>query len=693
MNISAINQLIPEVMGICINLNCFPWSVSASRLYMLGSQLPKAVPIEGRTTRRITTGFEKQYSEGVRSVVAPANMTVAGIFYQKSTIIGETIDDWNEIYVVYYNDESQKFDLLVLPKYNVQNFYVVFEYKFDMEVMRKLAVGATYSKGTVFALSPSISESKEWCFGLETMVCGMTHPATEEDGIVVTDRFIERIATSFEHVRNFEYNETEYVPLNLYGTKDKPRPFPENGERIRSDGIVMGFRRRDTSSALVSLTKKALMRPDLTYDVLFYAPRNCEVKSIEVKSERYKNRSNNKSAEKISQPHTKVLEQYETANNSLNNEIKTWYFKTTHRYQHGEVPMSPQLTDFVFKGIGNVTKDYSTGKYQFVKRTNRNKHLNDWNIVIKLKERIKGRVRFKLTSTNGGKGVIVKIIPWQHAPVDAHGVRAEIIVNNTPAFRRQIFSELLEASVNFINEHIHREVKKLIALGKYNEAWKELFDFYETFSPEFAEILNNAQLTDSDKFEHVDYVAKNQISVHKRSDSKLFGADIIRALNARYPNIKPTPVTYVNDLGETVTTDNPVIISSMYYMMLDKFGTDMSCQSISKLSLFGMPAKLNKGDKYRTWHRDQPNRNKGEPEAKLTISQAGGQETVKQLACANSPKVSEMITKRIIRADNPFRIKQIVKPEEYKTNRALHFAMGSLSDSGFTLRSESESDY
>lgn len=690
------NQLLPEVMSVCINLNSFPHSVSASRQYMLGNNVGKAVVIEGSTTRKNPTGFETEYAKRARKIAAPSNMTVTKVFYEHSLQPGSGLtDDWAEIHVVFFNEELHMYDLLTIPKFNTQNTYVGFEYVFNKDVIRRLQQeSATFKKGEIFAESPNISESGEWKFGIEANVCGLTAHYTEEDGIAVTDRFIEKIATMFEHSRKFSWNDSEYIPLNLYGTLDHPRPFPENGEQVRPDGIVMGFRRRDTSCALVGLSKKALMRPDQTYDVLFYAPPSCTVKNILVKSDRFKNLSNNKRQEKITQPHTELLERYDQRSNKMANDVNDWYWKLDAKYRDHDLPFTPKLHEFVEKQLRHITK-FNNGKFNKTKRTHRNKTYLDWNVEIIMKERVRGKKRFKLTDTSGGKGVIVKIIPWQSAPRYPHnGRRSDIIINNTPAFRRQIFSSLIEAAVNLVNDEIFDRIKGYVETkGEYQKAWDELKKFYVVTAPEFGDIIDDVFPTEEERNDHVDYVIHDQISAERRSDTELYGAKLVEKIQEIYPDIKPQPVEYINDLGQNIVTKNPVIISSMYYLLLDKFGTDMSSQSFPKRNVYGLPSKLNHGDRYRNWHRDQAGRNCGEAESRGKMTQLGGRETARQLAAANSPYVALQMTKRIIRADNPFRIKSIIRPEEFGASRSLGMTLNMLNDAGFTLRKEKPSDF
>lgn len=691
-----INQLRPDLMGVNINLQVFPYCTSAGRLYMMGNHIAKATITKGRTTRKLVTGFERQYAKSSRNIVAPADMTVETVLFQKSIDNPDVADDWTEIYIVYFNEEQQQYDLLVLPKHHTQNTYIAYEYTYDKEMLRMLKPGATFGKGTVFANSPTISDTGEWMFGLDTMVCGMSHHSTEEDGVIMTESYAERLRCTFSHNRHFNWNEEDYIPLNLYGDKNNYQPFPNPGQTIRPDGIVIGFRKRRAGTGLVGLSKKALMRPDHIYDTLLFADPNCECKTIEVKSERNKKKANNRGVEKYTATHTAFLEQYESANNHLHNEVKGWYLSTVRKFGNGEVPLTPSLQGFIFKSYGNINKDFNNNsKYNQLKRSFKNVPLKDWNVSITLKESVVGKVRFKLTGTSGDKSVIVRKIPDHEAPVDDYGRRAELIINNTPAFRRQIFSALMEASINFVNLQVQDEVKSIMRdTGDYKACWDSLYKFYNTISPEFVELLDNAGYPTDPLLQiaHVDYILVEHISVLKRSDSSLYGADIIRKLKSVYGDKKPTPVTYVDDLGNTIRTNNPVIISSMYYLLLDKFGTDMSTQGLPRLSLFGTPAKINKNQKYKAFHRDTGNRNTGETEGRIEVSQKGGNETIKLLAGANSSVLSKLMEKRIIRADDPFNIRMIIKPEEYGTNRSLQMGIGMLNDSGYSLRRENKDD-
>jgi hypothetical protein len=687
------NQLHPALMGICANLVAFPWVSSPTRIYMVGNMIPKAVVTSGATERKIKTGFEYQYAKTARRIEAPSNMVVEELFYvQTLTNDGEKTDKWNPVYVVFKNDEQNAYDILELPRYNTQNTYVGFEYVYDKDVMRKLTKGAVFPKGTVFAKSPRISKTGEWNFGMDLKVAPASFFFTEEDGIAITESCArDKLRCMFKHERKHNWNEDEWVPLMLYGTDDNPSPFPESGQGIRPDGIVMGFRRRVNENALVSLTKKALRIPDEIHDILFKAPVNSEVMAVEVLSERMKNRSNNRSTEYIDQSHNTVLDRYERKQNDMWNDVKRWYYSRLAANRDNDIAMTPALDSFVRFALANYTRDNNTGKINTMPRSIKQVKLKDWNVTITLREIVPGRTKFKMSGMNGDKGVIVKVIPDEDAPRYDDGTICDIMVNNTPAFRRQIFSMLMEQSINFINLNVHKEVKALRKQGDYIGAMGALLKFYETGFPEFAELVTNTLTTKEDLIEHVDYVCATQISVQVRSDTKQYGIAIIDALREVY-SYKPQHITFKNALGEMVRSVNPVLITHQHFMLLDKFGTDMSAQSLPMANPFGMPAKLNESSKYSSYLRAIWNRNSGETESRLRVSQVGTKETVKQLAMGYAPELRTRMAKRIVRADDPFNINQIVKEDEYVFNRAVQMSSSMLSDSGYTLRHELESD-
>lgn len=691
-----VNQVTSRTAGVAVGLNSNRECNSPSRLYMLSKNQGKAAVIDFPTNRKLPSGDEQEYAKTARRIETLSEVQVMEIFFIRDPYNTAETTPWGTTYVIVKDLENGQYDVIEMSKFNAQNMDLGFEYAYKDDLMRTLKKGARYRKGTTFATSTRISESNEWCPGLETRVAAMSHVYTEEDAVVISESYAKKVGVTFCRTHDHQWNEEEYIPLNLYGTANDPQPFPLPGQSVRADGIVMGFRRKDPAVALSALSAKALMTPDPIYDLLYFSPNECVVADIEVQTERYKNQSNNRRAEKISQPHTRVFEQYEEAANTMYNEVLRWYNRLTFDYSDKRPPLSKPLWNFIVQCKAHITRDYSTphanGKFHKIKRKISNINLKDWRVVIKLKQRVEGKVRFKNTGMDGNKSVIMKVLPDYMMPVDDHGVRAEMIGGNTPAFRRQILGSLIEQDVNFVNIHIWPTIIAAKNAGDYEKAYQIAHRFYDTVNPNFAAMVN--RLSDEGKRNHVDWITsdENEFCVKGASGTDIVGIKITDRIIENYPDIQPTPVTYINEFGTTVRTRYPVKISSLYYIMLDKFGDDISSQSFPRLNIFGLPTSLSKHERARDFYRATLNRNVGETEGRLFVNQRGGAAAVRALALANGPELMAKAVKRIIRADNPFTIEQLVLPGEEKGNHSLQVIENIMADFGIGLRNENEND-
>lgn len=690
------NQIKPSTAGVAIGMNTNRIIDSPSRLYMLGKNQGKAAVIWGSTPRKYISGDEQEYGETARKIKTTSEVEVEEVFFVRNINNQKDPNFWGTYYVIVKNLETGYYDIIEMPKFHTQNMELGFEFHYDKDLIRNIRKGARFKKGTVFGSSARIGESGEWFPGVQTKVAAMSSAYTEEDAVVIFESYAKKIGVTFKRTHDFQWNEDEYIPLNLYGDSTFFQPFPLPGEQVRPDGIVMGFRKKDPNAGMVGLTTAALMEPDGTYDILFYSSSNCVVADILVETERYKNQANNKKAEKRTQVHTELLERIEEQQNEFANSIVRWYKSKKKQYLENP-PITKELWNFiVFNGLGAITKDFTTpssnGRFNKVKRKMHHIRFKDWRVKIDLKEDVEGKVRFKNTGMDGNKSVIMKILPDEYAPVDDYGVRAEMIVGNFPSFKRQIFNALMELDINFINIHVYPDIVKAYHEGDYKKAWDIAYKFYDTVSPEMSALAD--EFGPDERMEHLHWIMKdeNEFSVLGNPTDDTVGIKIIERLNKAYPNIKPTPVTFKNEFGEIKRTKHPIVISSVYYIMLDKFGDSISCQSTPKLNIFGLPTSLSKHERAREFYRATLNRNVGETEGRLYINQKGGAAAVRALALANSAFLLEEAVRRLIRAENPFTIEQIVKPGEEQKNHSLQVIKNMLSDSGIVLRTECEND-
>lgn len=690
------NQVRANTAGIGIGMNTNKVTNSAARLYMLGKNQGKAAVIWGSTARKYISGDEQQYAKTARKIQTLSDVEVEEVLFVKDIVNDKEPTVGGTYYVIVKDLETGFYDLIEMPKYHTQNMELGFEFHYDLDLLRKVKKGAKFRKGTVFATSARITKSNEWCPGVETKVAAMSHVYTEEDAVVIFEHYAKKIGVTFNRFHEWQWEEDKWIPLNLYGDVNNYQPFPLPGQKVRADGVVMGFRRKDDAGSMTGLTKKALMEPDPTYDKLFHSSPNCVVSDIIVETERYKNSANNRKAEKRTQPHTLILERLEEEQNAFANSIVSWYKSKQREYIDRKPPLTDELWNFIcFQGAASITRDFTSGGEPRINKTKRklaNIKLSDWRIRISLREDVEGKTRFKNTGMDGNKSVIMKVLPSHMAPVDDHGVMADMIAGNTPGYRRQIFGSFMELDINFINIHLYPKIKKLYEEGKYDDAWQTAYEFYDTVSPEHGEMA--LEFSPQERRKHLDWIMEdeNEFSSLGSSEGDIQGIKIIERLFDKYPEIQPTPVTYENEFGEKIRTRHPIVISSIYYLMLDKFGDDISCQSMPKLNIFGLPTTLAKHERANDFYRAVLNRNMGETEGRLFVNQKGGASAVRAVALANSGALLEEAVRRLIRAENPFLIDRLVKPGEEQKNTSLQVINNMLGDIGLKIRREREED-
>jgi hypothetical protein len=132
-------------------------------------------------------------------------------------------------------------------------------------LLSRLNIGDIIPEDTILSQSPNVNEVGDWRPGRESPVVFMSLPQVIEDGVVACKEDMEY----FKHWRFSNVvmqADGLWIPLNLYGTEDRYQPFPDIGDRIRSDGLIFALRKWDPDTAFVRLTPKALMRFDNAFD-------------------------------------------------------------------------------------------------------------------------------------------------------------------------------------------------------------------------------------------------------------------------------------------------------------------------------------------------------------------------------------------------------------------------------------------
>jgi hypothetical protein len=278
------------------------------------------------------------------------------------------------------------------------------------------------------------------------------------------------------------------------------------------------------------------------------------------------------------------------------------------------------------------------------------------------------------------KGVVCAVRNNEDMPTDEHGNRADAVIYGISTVKRMNFGRFYEQFINAASRDLLHRMREQAGLQpkikptayqlkqlESNEAliddlWGQLMRYYEIVAP----LQHDLLIDDPDHWRHVRSVLADEGGYHDGiylwvpPDNPVNNLAMAKALMESEFRPHYGPVTYRDNAGEMVTTVNPVLIGSLYMIMLEKTGEDWSGVASVKTNHFGVPAKLNNYDKQTSPGRQAPVRALGESETRSYISTVGAQATMELLDQSNNHATHSNAIENIIKAPKPTNIDKVV---------------------------------
>ena len=691
---SEPNELSAKWLGAC-GLNPLHAHDSSARLQMLSQHLGQMLVIKGSTARRLQTGMERQFGKYTYKVAMPCDGLILSIIERYPASMGaETIASNPQTIVVYEDVMTKQIGIINLTEYCSNHQYFGFRYKAAPGI-NLLRVGAHIPKDTVFLDSPSITEEGDYHYGVQANVAFMSHPACSEDGIAVSDAFLPKLGFKTFEPRVVEWGKKSFA-LNLYGDENNYKPFPDIGEEIRGDGLLMALRDYDPNElVIVEQSVNATQKVDFTFDHTFYA-NGPGGRVIDIRINHDIADQNCAETHMDGQP-----QKYDNARRRFYKRILDEYFSLKKK-RGDALEITPEFHQLIMFAQSVMTE----GGKQRVTKLYRKAPLDVYRVEFVIEYDIIPSIGFKATDLHGGKGVICKIVKAEHMPVDEAGNRADIIMDPNSTINRANPGRLYEQYYNASARDTHKRLCAMLGIAPhtkevpaYNQlmklpadqlqsAWNYLFEFYRIISPKMCEWFETGQITATQQ-EYLSEIVEKGIGLYLPPDNQPLSQEIVLELEKRY---KPTfgPVSYVGNSGNRVTTTKPVRIGGVYMILLEKTGDDWSAVSSGKLQLFGVLSQLTKGDKFARPARYQAVRVAGEAEVRIFLSNCGMFFTAEVMDRNNNPATHKEMVKRILSAPHPGNIDSLVDRTviPYGGSKSLQLLRHMCQVSGFDFEYE-----
>lgn len=418
-NFSAIENMIPGFSGIIAN-----------RTNLADAQLQQSVVLVNPELPKLSSGFENQVGGHTKAMLR------ADRDYEVIEVIERNVN--NKLVVL---KESGANHYHVVKMVNDINITETYGYVVEDMISDKKNV----KKGEmIYAPKNTFDEHDNFKYGVDLMMSfASIGNLTYEDAIVISQSAEDKLASYSISTVDVSVNENNIL-LNLYGTRDHYKAFPNIGEKLNNQ-IICGRRKISYLTSLLNLNTEKLTGEeniDTSEDTIFYEHGSeVEVVDIEVFS--------NKSIDHLSEV-------------DYNDQIIK-ILKDQNRYYSR---IRSVLGDIIENPLNTTSGDFDYEYYNAISVMDPNLKWMDEkefeNLIIRFKMR---RVRKmdignKLTNRYGSKGVKVVTLPDEEMPITSSGVRLEAFTSPLSPINRTNTFSILELELNFASRKVVEFMQK-----------------------------------------------------------------------------------------------------------------------------------------------------------------------------------------------------------------------------------------
>lgn len=268
MSKNFVNELRPELVGIH-GLSPLSSFNSASRNYMFSSHIGQRLSLDNPDSKTIVSGVENKFAKYTFDIRMPEDGKIIKIIKRYPEGVGLNALRHNpQTLVVYESEKDRTVNCFSIKEFTSYHQTFGFQYR-HTDKLSLLSPGRFIPKDTVFSTPPSVGENSEFMMGVNPNVAFMGIPSVSEDGIMVSEDYLEKLSFHTYERRSNQFGASKF-PLNLYGDANTYKPFPEIGDYVREDGVLMALRDYDTDLSITDMSVFTTREIDHTFDTILY---------------------------------------------------------------------------------------------------------------------------------------------------------------------------------------------------------------------------------------------------------------------------------------------------------------------------------------------------------------------------------------------------------------------------------------
>lgn len=425
LNVEEGLEVVEELVGIHA-ANPFVSNNSSSRSVMYSNMLSQSVtPNDGSGDENIIqSGLDKQFGDNTFSKKFEHDSIILGVVKRYSGVDIHTCSDTVALTVFFEDMETREVDYIEVPDYFTLHQYFGFKYKWNDDLIDNMSVETYVPAGTVIADSPAVKDNKGYAYGLNTNIAYLSLPEISEDGVIISEEYAKRFNFSIFETRVIEFGEKSF-PLNLYGDENNYKPFPDIGEKVKDDGLLMAIRDYDEHNTIALTSVNDVKDFDPMFDNCTYVKKG-SAKVVDIvaytspkfKKNVYTNTDNGvmKYVNGLIKYHGDLVDLYEKLESSH-------YAKTKNYNMSISDKLERLMVDAYMKSNRNAKN---------IKLVHKRSRLDIFRIEITVQIDMDLHPAYKLTTLAASKGVVVEIRPKEEMPYNPiTGEYADMVMDPT----------------------------------------------------------------------------------------------------------------------------------------------------------------------------------------------------------------------------------------------------------------------
>lgn len=562
----------------------FNASNSGSRKLMFGTHLEQRLPLCNPDVPYIMTGYENEFGK------YSSSFTVAESDYRIFDKIFKFESNPSHHFYLIAIDEGSK-TITVFEKKSYKHITESYGYMYSNNTAINYAEpGAVIPKGSVLMKSSAFDDYNNRMDGKNLLTMYIACEETMEDAIVISESAAKALSSPLIKKVIIQVNDND-IPLNLYGSTEDYKVFPDIGEEI-SHGILSALRVEKKEESLYSLSYNRL-------------------RELMISDERYTTSG-------------KVVDINIYCNNP-DNFINNPYYGQIHRYYLGQLEMAKRIVDDIEVGLAEyfqsgykmdyeLQKLYSTCKGMLNGQQYYTNGKAFSNIVIEMTvvEEIPIKRGDKITNRYGGKGVVSQIRPDNMMPITSSGEHIDVLANICGVYGRENPGQLFEVSTSYISI----KLVEYMTLGilDVGECLNLILQMLEIVSPSMHDYMDKfmENMTDDERIIYLQTLIDDRciyLAIDPMSENMTIQK--LEELYDRFPWIHQEKILMpvVDSMGNIrhIESRRPIVYGYLYFYRLKQYAEEkFSVTSLSSTNIKNENTRNKASNNYKALYARTP---------------------------------------------------------------------------------------